>query len=75
MYIRTQDNNALINFDRFHEIRLDKENCQINAIFYNGETKVVVPLGGYKTLEEAQKEYEDILDSLLDDSIGIHEVE
>lgn len=75
MYIRTQDKRCLINFDRFHEVSLDEENCQINAIYFNGETRVVVPLGGFKTLEEAKTEYEDILDSLLDDDIGIHEVD
>ena len=75
MYIRTQDRNCLINFDRFHQISLDEENYQINAIFFNGENKVVVPLGGFKTLEKAKAEYEEILDALLDEEVGTYEVE
>lgn len=75
MYIRSQDRNSLINFDKFHQLTLDEENLQINAIFYNGDNKVVTPLGCYKTLERAKSEYEDIMDSLLDETIGIHEVE
>lgn len=75
MYIRTQNKNQLINFDNFHIVSLDEEERQINAIHISGEKKIIVPLGTFEDLETARHEYEEILDSLLDEEIGTYEVE
>ena len=75
MYIRTQDRDTLINFDKFHEVFLDRESFMIFARYFCVDKKITVTLGRYDDLETAEKEYEDILESLCDEEVMIHEVE
>lgn len=75
MYIRTQDRDTLINFDKFHEVFLDREGLKIFARYFCVDKKITVTLGRYDDLETAEKEYEDILESLCDEEVMIHEVE
>ena len=76
MYIQSQNKDTLINFDKFHELFLDRENLRICARYFCLDKKITVVLGEYTELETAQKEYDDILDSLIDEeNVAIHEVE
>lgn len=75
MYIRTQDRDTLINFNKFHEVFLDRESFEIFARYFCVDKKITVTLGRYDDLETAEKEYEDILESLCDEEVMIHEVE
>lgn len=73
MYIQSQDRNTLINFDNFHEVFLDEE--KICARYFCMDKKITVVLGEYKDMETAKKEFDDILDDLCDDEVGIHILE
>lgn len=76
MYIRTQDRDTLINFNKFHEVFLDRESFKIFARYFCLDKKITVTLGRYDDLETAEKEYEDILASLIyEENVVVHEVE
>lgn len=65
--------NTIINFDNFHEISLDEENCEIYATYY-AEKKIRVLVGRFTSLEQARAEFKEIEDSLLDEHVGMYEV-
>lgn len=67
-------NQTIINFDNFHELSLDEENYEIYATVYT-DKKIRVLVGRFDSLERARAEFREIEDSLLDDSIGMYEVE
>ena len=73
MYILSQDKKNLINFDNFHELFVDEG--VIWARVFSMDKKISVKLGEYGSNEEAEKEFEDIQDSLCDENVGMHLVE
>lgn len=70
MYIQSRDKNTVINLEKYDMIYLNDETNQIIA--QKGSNAVI--LGWFDGIEDAKKEFEDILETLMEES-SIHEVE
>lgn len=69
MYIRNQSGDELINFDNWLGIEISGD----TIVAFRDDKKIV--LGRYEDPERLEREYNDLMESLLDPDVGIHEVE
>lgn len=70
MYIQSRDKNKVINLEKYDMLYLNDETNQIIA--QKGSNAVI--LGWFDGIEDAKREFEDILETLMEES-NIHEVE
>ncbi len=70
MYIQSRDKNTVINLEKYDMIYLNDETNQIIA--QKGSNAVI--LGWFDRIEDAKREFEGILETLMEEST-IHEVE
>lgn len=65
MYIQSQDKMTMINFDNFHELYVN--DTMICAIHYQLDKKINVVLGKYESHEKAMREFDNIMNDMIDD--------